>query len=525
VANSPKSVFELAYSFLSNPKVKNLDFGKDFKTKSSYQKLKAYLQSFKNPKPKPKDEDNKPFAFNLTNKDSIINFNLISHLSVERFKELITNQLLIQLKLSQTKTKFARFRLGGGLGSFYSIIPNDYTQEDLSSVSDGISYFIIYTFYHNILNFYYQDYQSTIQKSQTYSKQSEEFLKKHFSKEVIESYQKDSKKFKVYKKEYQEYCKNIQTKFTKHRRLIRTIQRLNYLRYTNFSFGRCTAFACGISNDYINNPESIRVARQRFARYLRSKGVRYYVVAKERGSKNDRLHYHYIAFNSPFLDHSEVINAWGLGYVYIQEVVNKKTKEPDIASAVFYLTRYLKKGLNFQFSRSWFKDGIIDNDVYYLIEFDKDTKQVHLNDYSKKFFNKRLFVSKNEFRSFFAHYDIEATQKTVKLHNTIMDVYNLYTEEADYIKSWLKISKDNSQKYLDNEDYQSYFYWDDKLKAYQEAFVPIQELLAKYEERLSKVFFDSIEVKKVIPAPYIFFEVKIESRLQKIYKKNCNYRC
>jgi len=538
VANSSNSVYQLAYSYLKpslSDRIKNLDFGKDFKTLTNYQKFVNYLQSFKRPKKNNDDNYNLISKLSATNKDYCLNLILISHLSIERFKELITNQILIQIKLAPNQG-YVRFRCGGDLGDFYTNIPDNASIEDLQKVSTNISYLVIYTFYIALANLYFVDYQTALKKAQDNIKKYKDFIKNNFSKEAIEAYKKEAKQFEAYKEEYQEYNKNIQTWFTKHRRFIRSIGRLNYLKYTKFHFGRCTALTATISDDYINNKRAIDNARLQLVRYLKEQGVRYYIVAKELGSQTNRLHYHYVIVDAPKLNHEEVINAWNIGYVYLQELKNKKIEEeliiedtpkPDNVAdgAIFYISKYLKKGLNLQFSRSWFKDGILRNDVYYLVEYDKVTNQVKLNDFSKKYFNNRLFVTKNEFASFFAHYDIEDTKRVVKNYNAKMNTYNMYDEEVDYHRQWIEVAQKKANDYLEDSNIWGFEYWNNKVKEHQSLLIPMCQLLFKQEERMSIILCDLVEFKPIIPAPYRFFDVVEEPKLQKIYKKNCNYRC
>lgn len=155
--------------------------------------------------------------------------------------------------------------------------------------------------------------------------------------------------------------------YSQHRRFIRSINRLNYLQYIGFDFGRSTAITLTISNDYINNKVAIRNARDRFQRFLRRRGIRYYVVAKELGALNDRLHYHVVVFNCPFLDMQQVDKIWRIGQdIKFQEIKN-------IRGAIYYIVSYLKKGINLQFSRAFFKERLLSNDVFYTVQYDKKT--------------------------------------------------------------------------------------------------------------------------------------------------------
>jgi hypothetical protein len=531
------SVYQLAYSHLKpylSDKIKSLDFGKDFKTLTSYQKFVSYLQSFKKPK-KDDDDDNYNIISNLstTNKDYCLNLILIAHLSIEQFKELVVNQISIQTKLSPNR--FVKFRIGGSLDDVYLIVPTDV--ELFNKIVEDFCYLVIYTFYIKITKLYFVDYKTVYKKAQDNTKKYKDFVKNNYSKEVIEAYKKEAKQFKKYKQEYEEYNKNIQTWFTKHRRFIRSIGRLNYLKYINFYFGRCTALTATISDDYINDKRAIDNARLQLVRYLKDKGIKYYIVAKELGSENNRIHYHYVLINAPKLNHEEVINSWGIGYVYLQELKNKKIEEElsiedtpnpndNVADgAIFYISKYLKKGLNLQFSRSWFKDGILRNDVYYLVEYDKTTNKVKLNDFSKKYFNNKVFVTKNEFRSFFAHYDIEDTKRVINNYNAKMNTYNLYNEEVDFHRQWIEVAQKKANDYLEDNNFAGFDYWNNKVEEHKSLLIPMKQLLFKQEERMSIILCDLIEFKPFIPAPYRFFDITLELKLQKIYKKHCNYRC
>jgi len=532
VANS---VYQLAYSYLKpilSNKIKSLDFGKDFKTLTSYQKFVSYLQSFKKPK---KDDDD--YNYNLisnlstTNKDYCLNLILIAHLSFEDFKKLVINQINIQTKLAPNR--FVKFRVGGDLDDVYLIVPT--SNELFNKIVEDFCYLVIYTFYVALTKLYFVDYKTAYKKSQDNIKKYEDFIKNNFSKQDIEAYNKEAKQFEAYKQEYEEYNKNVQTWFTKHRRFIRSIGRLNYLKYINFYFGRCSALTATISDDFINDKRAIDNARLQLVRYLKKQGIKYYIVAKELGSQTNRLHYHYVIINAPKLNHEEVINAWGIGYVYLQELKNKKIEEelsiedepnPNVADgAIFYISKYLKKGLNLQFSRSWFRDGILRNDVYYLVEYDKATNKVKLNDFSKKYFNNKAFVTKNEFRSFFAHYDVEDTKRVMNNYNAKMNTYNLYDEEVEYHRQWIELSQKKANDYLEDSNFWGFEYWNNKVKEHQSLLIPMKQLLFKQEERMSIILCDLIEFKPFISAPYRFFEPIQEPNLVKIYKKHCNYRC
>jgi len=531
------SVYQIAYSYLKpslTNKIKSFDFGKDFRTLTNYQKFVNYLQSFKNKKPKNDDNFNLISNLSTTNKDYCLNLILIAHLSLDDFKKLVINQINIQTKLAPNN--FVKFRVGGSLDDVYLIVPT--VKELFDKIVEEFCYLVIYTFYVKITNLYFVDYQTALKKSQDNRKKYKEFIKNNFSKEVIEAYRKEAKQFKAYKQEYEEYNKNIQTWFTKHRRFIRSIGRLNYLKYTGFYFGRCTALTATISDDYINDKRAIDNARLQLVRYLKQQGVRYYIVAKELGEQTNRLHYHYVLIDSPKLEHSDVINSWGIGYVYLQELKNKKIEEElDIEDtpkpnddnvadgAIFYISKYLKKGLNLQFSRSWFKDGILRNDVYYLVEYDKATNQVRLNDFSKKYFNNKAFVTKNEFASFFAHYNIEDTKRVINNYNAKMNTYNLYDEEAEYHRGWVELAQKKANDYLKDDNIWGFEYWNNKFKEHQSLLIPMKQLLFKQEERMSIILCDLVEFKPFIPAPYLFFEPIQEPKLVKIYKKHCNYRC
>ena len=161
--------------------------------------------------------------------------------------------------------------------------------------------------------------------------------------------------------------------YSAYRRYIKSINRINYLQYIDFDFGRSTAITFSINEDYIDDKKAIRNALCKVEKFLRRKGIKYYIVAKELGEKTNRLHYHYIVFNCPFINKDKITKIWGLGWVWLQEVVNYKG---GIVGGVAYIVSYLKKGLNLQFSRAFFKEGILRNDVYYTVYYDKVFKRV-----------------------------------------------------------------------------------------------------------------------------------------------------
>jgi hypothetical protein len=120
----------------------------------------------------------------------------------------------------------------------------------------------------------------------------------------------------------------------------------------------------------------------------------------------------------------------------------KGENDSVVDGAVFYVSSYLKKGLDLRFSRSWFNDGILRDDVYYLVEYDKDKKVVRLNDYSIKYFDKKPFVTKKEFQSKFVGYNVEAVQKLIKIYNLSYFSSFLYYQ-SKFVKfvSWIDLSK------------------------------------------------------------------------------------
>jgi hypothetical protein len=161
--------------------------------------------------------------------------------------------------------------------------------------------------------------------------------------------------------------------FSQRRRFIKSISRLDYLQWIGFNFGRCSALTLTISNDYIGDKHAIRNALNRQEDMLRRYGVRYYVIAKELGELHNREHFHAILFNAPKLDLQELDKVWRIG----QDIKIKEIKNPR--GGVFYITSYVKKGLNLQWSRAFFKNGLLSNGVYYLVKYDKATRQLYIN--------------------------------------------------------------------------------------------------------------------------------------------------
>jgi hypothetical protein len=168
---------------------------------------------------------------------------------------------------------------------------------------------------------------------------------------------------------------------------------------------------------------------------------------------------------------------------------------------------------------------VLRNDVYYLVEYDKTTNQVKLNDFSRKYFDNKPYVTKNEFRSFFAHYNIEDTKRVINNYNAKMNTYNLYDEEFEYHRQWVELAQKKANDYLEDSNITGFKYWDNKVKEHQSLLMPMRQLLFKQEERMSIILCDLIEFKPFIPLPYRFFEPIQEPKLVKIYKKYCNYRC
>jgi len=163
--------------------------------------------------------------------------------------------------------------------------------------------------------------------------------------------------------------------YSKHRRFIKALSRINYLQYINFDFGRSTALTLMISDKFINNEKLIRVRLRRVERYLDSLGVDYYIKGKEYGDLNNRLHFHIVAINCPYIYQDKINKVWGLSArnVELQEI---KDYKGGIVGGVAYLVSYIKKGVNLQFSRAFFKEGLLRNDVYYTVYYDRVLKRV-----------------------------------------------------------------------------------------------------------------------------------------------------
>jgi len=168
---------------------------------------------------------------------------------------------------------------------------------------------------------------------------------------------------------------DIDYEYSKHRRLVKCLTRLNYLQWIGFDFGRCTAITLTIEDKYILNDKLIEQRLQNVERYLKKIGVVYYIKGKEYGDLNNRLHYHMVAINCPYILQDKINKVWGLSTrnVELQEI---KDYKGGIVGGVAYLVSYVKKGVNLQFSRAFFKEGILRNDVYYMVRYDKATLKV-----------------------------------------------------------------------------------------------------------------------------------------------------
>jgi len=155
-----------------------------------------------------------------------------------------------------------------------------------------------------------------------------------------------------------------------------------------------------LNDEYINNKKLIRVRLRRVERYLDSLGVDYYIKGKEYGDLNNRLHFHIVAINCPYIPQDKINKVWGLSNcnVELQEI---KDYKGGIVGGVAYLVDYIKKGVNLQFSRAFFKEGILRNDVYYTVRYDKTTLKVvphpvfgtYITKKDYKIFRGRLSVS------------------------------------------------------------------------------------------------------------------------------------
>lgn len=177
--------------------------------------------------------------------------------------------------------------------------------------------------------------------------------------------------------------------YSQYRRQVKSMSRLNYLQYIGFNFGRCSAIALTINKDYIDDKKSIILALNRFERYLRRQGIDKYIIAKEQGELHRREHFHAILFDASFipvsyemyqgyaLEHHLFLPArelrnnlddiWRIG----QDIRIKEIK--NVRGGVFYICSYIKKGLNLQWSRGFFKESLLRNDVYYMLHYDKKT--------------------------------------------------------------------------------------------------------------------------------------------------------
>ena len=189
--------------------------------------------------------------------------------------------------------------------------------------------------------------------------------------------------------------------YSQHRRQVKSLNRLNYLRYIDFYFGNTVFLTLTVNDVYINDSVAIRNARDRVQRWLRRRGVKYYIIAKEYGALHGRLHYHLIIFQFPVKfetnqqarDYKDKFIApiWRVGFADLERSYNK-------LGGVFYVVSYTKKGVNLQFSRAFFKERWISNNVYYLVGYNKDTKKVGLYSPLSKIFG--AYVSKFDYQVF-----------------------------------------------------------------------------------------------------------------------------
>jgi len=542
-----KAVNSLSSKWL-NQKQKKID---NLLKELSFEEVSRRVLNSLNPNEFAKQKDYKKALYNkileeLYNERINLSLNdrLLSKLSLEQLEEIALNNIRIQLNLSKIKNKATT--LVKFTNNLYLSLENDLSLEDLRERISHFCYLVFSTFYiaaqhQSLFNKNSKKYLQHITSNKILYKLNQFIIKKIVHAKYLLNYgfspyeySKSDNAFKKQKEAYQKAQKKHSSEYVKHRRFVRSINRLNYLKFIDFNFGRCTALTATISDAFIDDKRAIDNARLQLVRYLKSQGVRYYIVAKEYGDKTNRLHYHYVLFGAPYLEQSDVVNSWGIGFVYMQEVKNDLKDEFNLQGiqdnnvadgAVFYLSHYLKKGVNLQFSRSWFKDGILRNDVYYLLQYDKDIKKVKLSQLSINFFNNRAFVTKNEFRSKFAGYDVEATQKFIKVYQSSSDIYahcnakaNRYKFLADNYSSacdyYAKQYDDRAIHYL----YLSDFY----IKKYK----LFNEKRFEFEEQLSKIFYLSVEPKEYIEPPMISSKYKdLKINTVQVYKQLHNYRC
>lgn len=191
-----------------------------------------------------------------------------------------------------------------------------------------------------------------------------------------------------------------------HRRFIVAINRLLYLRYFNYDFSnKHTSFiTLSLSNLYVGDPRRIKLAKQKVFRLLKRWGCTQYVVAKELGALNGRLHFHIVAFQCPFIPANYKIYAkysarknlnlserklrnnlqdvWGLGRSQVRQGYGREN------SAVFYLIKYAKKGLRLQWCSGF---NVIMPLVGYIynVQYDRKSDQV-----KKRFLDEDLLIEK-----------------------------------------------------------------------------------------------------------------------------------
>ena len=189
--------------------------------------------------------------------------------------------------------------------------------------------------------------------------------------------------------------------YSQHRRQVKSLNRLNYLQYTHFDFGSTVFLTLTISDTYVNDKRAIYNAKKRLQRWLRRRGIKYYIIAKEYGALHGRLHYHLVIFQFPVKFETNqqardyknefIVPVWRIGFCDLERSYNK-------LGGVFYVVSYAKKGVNLQFSRAFFKERLLSNNVYYLLGYNKDTKKVGLYSPLSKIFG--AYVSKFDYEVF-----------------------------------------------------------------------------------------------------------------------------
>lgn len=117
----------------------------------------------------------------------------------------------------------------------------------------------------------------------------------------------------------------------------------DYIYYATFTF----------KNEKLNNNE---IKKDSFLKYLRENGVKAYLLNKDFGEENQRLHFHGFIYTNQMMN-NQTLNLYG--YTKIVDISHIKEEEEE--KVINYITNYVIK--NNYFSKkmliSWIKGSII----------------------------------------------------------------------------------------------------------------------------------------------------------------------